>query len=111
MSRLGKIRRENIKRRKNFLPTLLLTIFAWIVTLLIIFFLKPTSALIICLFFLAVFLTLFLTLSIIVSDTKKGAIISGGLFLFLVLRFFGVGNFLNLILIAGLSIALYTFAK
>ena len=105
MKKLKKIREQKVKMRKNFFPALILTSFSWGFIFLIIYFLSPESIGIILLFFIFLFISLFLTLSLIFTNTRRGGLVSCGLILFILLRYFGVGNILNFLLILGIVIA------
>ena len=70
-------RKKEIKLRKNFFPAMLLTILLWLGVVFIIYFVNPSDLGAVQLFFMTIFL---------------------------VLRYLGVGNILNLLLILGLTI-------
>ena len=99
-------RKKEIKNRKNFLPTLLVTIFLWLTLGFLIYFVSPDFVLAIPLFFVLVFACLFFTFSIIFAASRTGFIVSLAVTLFIILRYFGVGNILNALLLAGLAIAI-----
>ena len=96
---------EKVKRRRNFFPTLILTLIFWLTTLLIIYFFDPSITGAVPLFFISLFISLFLTLSLIFANSRRGILFSSGIFIFIVLRYFGVGNVLNLILILAIITA------
>ena len=105
-------------RRKNFFPTLILIIVFWTITIVIIGFTEPDliKDLIIpnsyLIFFLSLFGALFFTLSILLVNSRRGFLISGGIILFLILRLYRLGNLLNLVLVGGLTLALdYYFTQ
>jgi hypothetical protein len=98
-------RKKEIKLRKNFFPTLLATLFLWLLTASLVYFTDPTSFGLVPLFFLLIFLCLIFTFSIILANTRRGAILSGILVIFLFLRYLGVGNILNFLLLTGIGIA------
>jgi hypothetical protein len=56
-------------------------------------------------FFVLVFLALLFTFSILLANSLLGAVYSLGLTFFVVLRYFGIGNVLNLLLILGVLAA------
>src|SRR3972149_7139379 len=97
-------RQKQVKIRKNFFPTLLVIIFLWIVLGLIIYFIDPESFGAIPLFFLILFFSLLFTASTLFANTRRGLTITSALIFFLILRYFGIGNIVNLILIFGLVI-------
>lgn len=101
----SQIRKRELKKRKNFLPLLILTILLWIITGLFIYFVDPQTYFAIPLFFLLLFSVLLTTFSIIFTSAKKGTVPALAILFFLTLRYFGVGNIINLLLIAGVAIA------
>ncbi len=100
------IRKEQIRKRKNFLPTLIITIFLWLLLSGVIYFVEPDSFGAMPLFFLITFLALLFTFATVFANTRRGAITAAGLTIFLFLRYLGVGNIINLLLIAGLGITI-----
>ena len=101
------LRQKEVKLRKNFFPTLLITIVLWILLGGLIYFIDPSSFGAIPIFFVLVFLTLLFTFSILLANSLLGATYSLGLTFFVVLRYFGIGNVLNLLLISGV-LAVFT---
>jgi len=98
------LRHKQILKRKNFFPTLIFTIFLWLLLGGIIYFLSPDDFFALPTFFFISFLALLFSFSIIFSNTRRGFIAALGLILFLILRYFGVGNILNLVLIIAILI-------
>ncbi len=98
------LRKQQILKRKNFLPALVLTIILWLALSGVIYFLDPDVMGTIFIFFILTFAAILFTFSLILGDTKRGFITAISALLFLILRYFGVGNILNLILIAGLAL-------
>ena len=99
------IRKKETRLRKNFFPTLLATSFLWLLTASLVYFTDPSSFGLVPLFLFLVFLSLIFTFSIILANTRRGTILSGVLILFLFLRYLGVGNILNFLLLTGIGIA------
>ncbi|MBU0619319.1 hypothetical protein KKD62_03735 [Patescibacteria group bacterium] len=104
--------------KKSFIPTIFLAIFFWLSTGLIVFFLDPLSIKDILIpgtylpFFLVLAPALFFTWSLIFMNSRRGLLTTAGIILFLVLKLLKIGNFLNVILIASLIIALeLSFSK
>lgn len=101
-----------MRRRKNFLPTFILIILLWISFALLIIFVEPAMVRDIIIsdaylpFFLNLFFALFLTLSIIFARTLRGLITTTAIVIYLILRLHGLGNWLNLVLIIGISFTL-----
>lgn len=96
-------RHSTTKRRRNFLPTLLIAASLWGVLAGVIYFVEPETFGVIPLFFAIVFFAILFTSSLLFGNKRRGLIISISLTLFLLLRYFGVGNILNFLLIAGLA--------
>ena len=93
------------RSRKRFLPTVLFSILAWIVVLFFVFFVDPE---IIAnfpirgsyfLFFLFLFVALFLSSSLLFYHVRRGFFLAAGVVLFLYLRLYGLGHFLNFLLL------------
>ena len=101
-----RIRLQEEQKTKLKWPTLVLTIILWVFNVLIIYFIEPETLGAIPLFFVLVFISSFLTFSVIFKNKIQGAIIAGSIILFLLLRFFGIGNILNLLLIVGIVAAI-----
>ncbi|OGM33588.1 hypothetical protein A3D01_01375 [Candidatus Woesebacteria bacterium RIFCSPHIGHO2_02_FULL_39_13] len=96
-------RKKEIKLRKNFFVTLLVIITLWIFVATTILFVDPSDFGAVPLFFLLIFLSLFFTISTILIHTRGGLIIASTVTIFLALRYLGVGNILNLVLLAALA--------
>lgn len=98
---------------KNFLPSLVITIILWLLLGSLIYFVEPTTFAALPIFFIVVFITSLFTFSFIFSNTKSGILIALGITIFLILRYLGIGNILNALLIAGiiLVIELYIFSS
>ncbi|MGD8744251.1 MAG: hypothetical protein PVJ52_01485 [Candidatus Woesebacteria bacterium] len=102
--KISKIKDER-KKSKNFFASVFIASALWMAVGYIIYFVDPFTFGALPLFLLLVFLSLSLTLSIIFVNTRRGVIASAGITLFLLLRYFGVGNVVNFLLILGLSIS------
>jgi hypothetical protein len=102
-------RKKAVQRRKNFLPTLIAIFTSWIGLAGIVFFVSPQAPLAVLLFFLIFFITLLLTLSAVFVNTRRGFISSLSILIFLILRFFGIGNLLNLLLITAVAVTIETY--
>ena len=104
------MRRREIKaqklKRKNFFPLLIITLILWLLLGGVIYFVDPSTFGAVPLFFLIIFLTLFFTASIVFANSKRGLIITSFATFFIFLRFLGVGNLLNLVLLLGLVITI-----
>lgn len=97
------LRKQAILRRKNFLPSLIVTMVLWILTAGVVYFVEPQTFGAIPVFFFIVFLSLLFTLSILFANTRRGVIATLCAMIFLVLRYFGIGNILNLLFIFALG--------
>lgn len=106
-----------MRRRKNFLPTLILAILFWLSWLYIIFFTSPENTTYYVphttYFFLALSFALILTLSLIFANTRRGFLTTLGIISFLILRMLNSAHYLNLALLAGIlfSVELYLTKK
>ena len=97
-------RKDKLRRRKNFLPSLILTIVLWVLLVGIIYFIDPSTPGIIPLFFILLFLCITFTASFLFINTRLGIITGIFSVMFVVLRYFGIGNALNAVLIIALAI-------
>src|SRR5687768_10285102 len=97
------LRKEQLLKRKNFLPTLLITVFLWILLGGLIYFVDPDTFGALPLFFILLFSSFLFTFSLLFASTRRGLITSISLTLFSLLLYFGVGNLLNLILILAIA--------
>jgi len=100
------LRQKIIKTRKNFFPTLVLTILLWLTLGGIVYFVEPDTFGILPVFFLVLFLALLFSFSTILANARRGLITALGLTLFLILRYFGIGNIINFLLIFGFGLSL-----
>jgi hypothetical protein len=98
-------RKQQVLKRKNFLPTLLVTILLWAVITGLIYFIDPGTFGIVPLFFAILFVALLFTFSLIFASTRRGLIGSISVSLFLILSYLGVGNILNLLLIVAIAVS------
>lgn len=99
-------RKREIKLRKNFLPALVITLFLWTTIAFIVYFVDPFSYGATLLFFLTIFSALLFTFSLFFANTRRGLITALGLTTFLILRYLGIGNIVNFLLLLGLGIAI-----
>lgn len=106
------IRNRKIKLRKNFLPTLFLIILFWSIAAFIIYFVDPSAFGIVPALLLVIFFALLFTASLLFANTRRGVISASLLTFFLILRYLGIGNIVNflLILCVGITLELY-FSK
>ena len=81
-----------------------ITLFLWGALAGIIYFIEPETLGILPLFFVIFFLALLFGSSLIFGDRRRALTVAIGLTLFLILRYFGIGNILNFLLIAALIV-------
>ncbi|MGD0523362.1 MAG: hypothetical protein ABSA43_02275 [Candidatus Microgenomates bacterium] len=107
------LRHRELKKRRSFWPTLILTFFWGGLLAGLIYFIDPTTSWAIPIFFLLVFLALLFGFCLLFVNTRRGFLTSLALTIFLLLRYFGIGNILNLLLISGItaSIEIYCSRK
>lgn len=99
-------RQAQILKRKNFLPTLLITLFLWLLVGTLIYFVDPNTGGAIFSFFVLVFTAFLFTFSLIFASGRRGVEGAGAITLFLILAYLGVGNILNLILIVAIAVCI-----
>lgn len=105
-------RQKETKLRKNFFVTLLVIIALWLFVAVIILFVDPSDFGAVPLFLILSFLALFFTGSTLFIHTRRGLLIASALTVFLILRILGVGNILNLFLLAALVVTVeFYFSK
>ncbi|RLC32794.1 hypothetical protein DRH13_01080 [Candidatus Woesebacteria bacterium] len=97
-------KRKKIRRRKNFFPTLIIIFISWFAIAAIIYFINPATLGIVPLFFLILFIAILFTFSTLLVNSERGLIIAFTITLFLFLRYLGVGNIINFLLLLGLGI-------
>lgn len=97
-------RDREIKRRKHIIPTAMLSILFWLTTLYVIFFINPLEQGSLQIFFFSISLSLFFTFSLVFSNKRRIISLTLSVVFFLTLRYFGIGNIINILLILGLVI-------
>lgn len=95
---------------KNFLPALIIALTAWTGLIILVVYTSPSTFLL-ATFYLLLFLALFLTFSLVLANSRRGFLLAFGVVVFLVLRFFNIAHFLNLILLAGILISLELYLR
>ncbi len=101
-----------VKRRKNYLPGLVLVIVLWGLLGVLIYWVEPELIKDIVIpglylpFFLLFFPASLLTLALLLNNSRKGLLISLGITIGLILRVYRLDNWLNYILILGLMLAI-----
>lgn len=91
-------------KRKNFLPTLLFVLFLWAALGGVVYFTDPAALFSLIVFFIILFLAFLYTFSLILASTRRGFLIALALSLFIILRYLGVGTWLNFILIVAIAV-------
>lgn len=94
------------KRRKNFLPTLLLAFLFWLLWGGLVYFITPDNEAVLIAFYFLLFMACFLTTSLIFANSRRGLIAALGVIAFLLLRYYQLGNILNIGLLVGILISL-----
>jgi len=103
---IAKERKKIRRKRKNFLPSVVFTLLLWIIMVLFIFFIDPYLPAAIIFFFLFLFLAFLFTLSTLFANSKRGFIYSLSIMAFLIMRIYGVGNLINLLLLIGVILSI-----
>lgn len=106
--------KEN-KNERNYLPALTLSLIWWAILIGMIVFVDPaviadfpiTGSYL--LFFVVLFLAVWFLMGLLLGKSRRGVLAGLGAIFFLVLRMWGVGNWLNGILIAGLLVVIEVY--
>jgi hypothetical protein len=108
-TRIRRLYKTRAARKKNFLPTLIITFLLWSIFAFFVYFIDPEIPLALFFFFLLLFASCVFIFSLIFGNSRRGFIVSLAITVFMILRYFGVGNLLNLILIlaAALTFEIY----
>ena len=100
-----------VRQRKNFLPTLILALIAWLGWGWLVYRQSPSSDLLIFSFFLLLFLGLFLTSCLALANSRRGFFLTSLILLFLLFRYWQIASPLNLILLSGIFISLEVYNR
>jgi len=100
------LRQKKVKLRKNFFPTLLFIILLWSLAAFIIYFVDPSAFGMVPALLLVIFFALLFTASMLFANTRRGVITASLLILFLILKYLGIGNIINFLLILGVGVTL-----
>lgn len=92
--------------RKNFLASFFVSLLLWLSWLTIFFFVPPEYTALPFVFLVLTFLAVLFTTALVFANTRRGLLIAGGMVVFMVLRYFEIGNYLNLLLLAGLLLSI-----
>lgn len=102
--------KERVKKRRNFLPALLLGIGFFTAWLLLFLFIPPDSQATLYSFAVLLFFALFFLSSLILGNARRGLFLSVGVLLFMGLGYYGAGTWLNFLLLVGVLVAIeYAF--
>ncbi len=101
-----KSHQEQALKRKNFFPTLLVTVLLWALLGGLVYFVDPGTFGVVPLFFITFFVATLFTFSLIFASSRRGLLISISLSLFSILMYLGVGNILNFILIVAIAVCI-----
>lgn len=97
-----KVLKEKIRRKKNFLPGVLVSTVLLISWLVVFFLVPPEAAFAPVAFLLITFCFLFFVFSLLLENSRRGFLVAIGITFFLITRYFGIGNYLILVLIVGI---------
>lgn len=97
---------DRIRYRKNLLPAILVTIVFWFLWVSMLLFVSPDSLLIIILFLVFSFLVSLFSGAIVLGRKRRGVLSGIGVLAYMGLSYYGIANYLNLILIAGVILTL-----
>ena len=97
---------DRARYRKNLLPAILVTIIIWFLWTTVFLFVPPDSLVAIILFLLLSFIASLFTGALVLGRTRRGVLLGIGVLIYMGLSFYGVANYLNLILIAGVILTL-----
>jgi hypothetical protein len=97
------------KSQKSIAPNLIFTILLWLSLSFIIYFIDPSTFAIIPIFLILFFSSIFFTLSIFTKKLITKLIISSSFTLFLILRYFALGNIVNFFLLSGITITILAY--
>lgn len=105
-------RQQEVRVRKNAPLALGIICVLWLTLAGYVYFVDPTARLAVIGFVVIFYLAGSFTLAIITTNTKRGLRVGAGLTIFLLLRYFGVGNIVSFILLVGVIAAIeYYFSQ
>lgn len=93
---------SKIPRRKNFLLSFAVALLLWLTWFVIFLFIPPETYFTLIAFLVVTFLTTFLTAALLFANTRRGLLIALGVIIFMLLNHYEAGNYLNIILVAGI---------
>lgn len=108
---MGRLLSPKLKRRKNFLPTLVIALSFWGAWFWLIFSFPPSSNLLLTTFYLLLFAAIFLTSALIFANSKLGFLTACFVITALLFRLYQIGNPLNLLLLLGIFLSLVFYFR
>mgnify|MGYP005834640075 CR=1 FL=1 len=99
-------RRKGLIKQKSLFLILAIDLAFWILLASIVLFIDPYSLGAIPIFLVTIFFATLIPATFILMNKRRGILTSSGLVFFLFLRYIGIGNILNLLLIIGVVLAL-----
>lgn len=102
-----------MRRKKRFIPTLLLTVLSWGGFGYVLFNVSPMGFVSKILFFALLFFALFLSIALLLNNTRRGFLIALGILVLALLRFFELFHPLYIVLVVALllTVELYFLKK
>lgn len=101
-------RKQELKERKNYLPTVLIVLCLWLAVAIFILLVDPQISWAIPLFLLLIFAAVMLTFAIVFGNTRRGVLLAMGITIFLGLKILNMASPLNTILLIG-ALAAFEF--
>ena len=98
-------RQKEVKNRRGYLLTLIITLILWFLTIMLILLVSPATKFALEAFYISSFLTLLFTFSVLFTNTRRGLIMALTIVSFLLLSSLGIGSLFNgvlLLVIAGI---------
>lgn len=105
------LRNKLVTRRKNFLPSLIITVVLWLSILTMIITTDPKYTFNLFVFFVLLSLALLFTFSIIFGNKRLGFIFSLCITFFLVLTYLNVGNIYTFLGVSSLGLGAEIYAR
>lgn len=97
--------KQSLRRRKSFLPTLLVALLFWLIWGYVFFFVPPGRGVYFA-FFPTLFLAVFLSAALLLANSIRGFLLASAVCGLLLLQFFKLGNLLTILLLIALLVVL-----
>lgn len=104
-------RHQKLNRQKNFSLSLAIILILWILLGSYIYLIDPETKGALLIFFILLTSTLIFTLSFIFINTRRGILVTVTIIIFLLFRYFGLGNTLNAFLLGALAVIVDQYTK